>query len=136
MKNEAIESAVTGLAKESRWEWELRLVQSVSDAYKQVRQLPVLCATDYNPSPPTRSRRVSPDSVHYEIDVLHAVTFACNGDAEMLASWERLVEDDTVVSNKEAKLIRRLARVFEARGLHPGQYFRIVRRGSPKRRNV
>jgi len=134
MKNEAIESI--GLAKESQWQWQCRLVNSVADAYRQIKQLPVLCATDYDPTPATRPRRLSPDSIDFLVDVENGVRDACNGDSELLASWARLLEDDSVIGQSDAKAVRRLARVFEARHLHPGQYFKIIRRGSPKRRRA
>jgi hypothetical protein len=136
MKNETAESTAVELAKESQWQWECRLVRGVIDAYSQVKQLPVICAISYDPAPPAHSRKWSPDSAHYCCDVEHAVRDVCAGDAELLASWARLLEEDAPIGKSDVKTIRKLAKVFEVRGLHPARYFRIIRHGSPKRREA
>jgi hypothetical protein len=136
MKNEIRDPAQLGLARESEWQFDCRLVRSVIEAYSQVKKLPVICAIGYDPSSLTRSRRVSPDSIHYVTDVEHAVRDVCQGDPELESAWNRLLEDDSVISNSDARAIRRLAKVFVSRELHPSQYFRIIRHGSPKRRQA
>jgi hypothetical protein len=134
MKSEKPESTAVELAKENTWAWECRLVRDVVKAYRLVRELPVLGAVNPDPAPVTHSRRWSPDSCHFVIDVERCVRDACNGDSELQASWGHLLENDTTISKADAKLIRRLARLLEARGLHPAKYFRKIHHGSPQRR--
>jgi hypothetical protein len=134
MKNEQVESTAVVLAKESTWAWECRLVRDVVKAYGLIKELPVLGAVNPDPSPVTHARRWSPDSAHFCIDVDHAVRDACNGDFELQAPWKHLLVDETVIRKADAKLIRRLARLLEARGLHPAKYFRKIHHGSPQRR--
>ena len=137
--NNASESTQVELAKQTQWEWDRCLVLAVAEAYVKVKDLPVLCAVDFDPAPVTHSRRWSPDSCHFCVDVGHAVRDALKNQpdaVELEAAWERLLEDSTVVKKTGAKLITRLARVFDARGLHPARYFKTIRRGSPNKRTA
>jgi hypothetical protein len=56
-------------------------------------------------------------------------------DAEELEiAWNELVEDCDVIGKPSDRLANVLAKFFRARGLHPSDYFKIIRQGSPERR--
>jgi hypothetical protein len=102
-----------------------------------MRFLPVLAASNCDPTPGSHSQKWTPTSCHFVVDVENAVRHVVEKlpDAdELIRAWERLQDDDTVIRESETRLIRLLALVFKDRGLEPWQYFTTVRQGGIKRR--
>lgn len=112
------------------------LVTAVARAYREAKELPVMCASSYDPAPITRSKRWTPDICHFIVDVEHAVAKITNKPDKdvLLAAWTRLQKDDAVIGKDGARLIKLAAPIFSARGLHPAAYFRHMRRGSVSQR--
>jgi len=134
--NEVVRELTASPAAELR-EQNRVLVTTVARAYKQAKGLPLLCATDYDPAPVTQSRKWTPQSCEFCIDVENAIRKITGNkpDADvLLEAWNRLQKDDAVIGKDGARLIRLAAPIFNARGLHPAKYFRIIRHGSASAR--
>lgn len=89
------------------------LVTTVARAYKEAKELPVICAGSFDPAPITRSKKWTPEICHF-----------------------RLQQDDAVIGKDGARLIKLAAPIFNARGLHPARYFRVIRHGSASTRRT
>jgi hypothetical protein len=132
MSDERTESTKVDLEQ-----WRRALVVTVARTYMAAKELPVMCASNYDPTPITRSRKWTPQSCEFVCDVENAVRRVLENkpDAdELVNAWERLQDDSNPIGKREARVIKLLAPIFETRELHPTQYFRRVRLGSPHRR--
>jgi len=114
------------------------LVVTVARAYQEAKELPLLCATSYDPAPVTQSRKWTPQSCEFCVDVENAVAKITNKPDKdvLLGAWNRLQQDDAVIGKDGARFIKLAAPIFDVRGLHPARYFRVIRHGSASTRRT
>ena len=48
------------------------LVTTIALAYKEAKELPIICASSYDPAPVTRSKKWTPEVCHFTVDVENA----------------------------------------------------------------
>jgi hypothetical protein len=134
MKDEIDASALYELRPSNK-----SLVVSVARAYREAKELPAIAAINYDPNPTTQSRKWTPESCHFTLDVENAVFHALRNSSykrELRATWEHLQDESNMAKRDARSLIRLLAPIFAARGLSPERYFQRIRYGSAKRRPV
>jgi hypothetical protein len=99
--------------------------------YEDVMNASPLPACSYDEE--SRPRRLGPELVHYKIDVEHAVATALDGNPQLIEQWFRHVVDGEEVSDS---VVRKTARIFQARKLRPRDYYLSIRKGRPDRRSA
>ena len=70
--------------------------------------------------------------VQYKIDIERAIEHALKempDSAALFEAWIRFVKNQDVIDVPCARAIVALGPVFKSRGLHPGEFFRTIRRG-------
>lgn len=138
MKNAATKSDHSGnLTQREIFSLQMKLVEAVARCYLITRDLPVLSSSDYDPIPAARSRRWTPDSCHYIVDVENTVRRALKGkpdEGELRDTWQALLDREGVAGKTDERLVRILGPVFRRNRLDPADYFRTIRKGSPQRR--
>ena len=109
------------------------LVTTVARAYREAKELPVICAGSFDPAPVARSKKWTPEICHFIVDVENAIAKVTTNKPDkdaLLAAWDRLQEEDAVIGRDGARFIRLAAPILHTRGLHPAAYFRVIRHGS------
>jgi hypothetical protein len=81
----------------------------------------------------SRPRRLGPELVHYKIDIEHAVAKALDDNPQLIDQWYQHVIDGAEISDS---IVRKTARIFQARKLKPSDYYRFIRKGRPDRRSA
>jgi hypothetical protein len=100
------------------------LFDRVISAYVQVRGYPVVVAVDPDDDPVSRSHKWTPTLCHYLVDVELSTTDALKELPELQAAWFTLAAGEIVEPSLAEQVVSRCARLYKARGLDPGLYFR------------
>jgi hypothetical protein len=112
------------------------LFKRVVAKYVDCKSLPTVCAVDSDADNPSKSRRMSPNTIHYAVDVEHATVAALQNDSILEAGWFALAQEKPCDGNTARKVITSCAKLYATRGLDPGIYFRHLRCGSIDRRTA
>lgn len=113
--------------RQARWG---RTLNFVAKTYKHIRNLEPVVAINYNDEEPP-NEKLTYDSINFLVDVDNATQKAIGNDPFLYAEWVKLVNGEEVNSGLISRLANKLGRCFEARELHPGKYFRTIKRNSP-----
>jgi hypothetical protein len=109
--------------------------EAVSKAYSTIKNSHPVVASNPDRDAPRQPRPLTFAGIEYAVDVEKATALALRDQPRLQAAWFQLIAGDTTVDPALAmRTIRACAKVYEARGLDPGEYFRKTRRGSVAQR--
>lgn len=106
--------------------------KGVVDAYIDVRNTPSLAAISHDPA--VINPKLGADLIHYIVDVENATRKSLDNNPALIEQWEQLVCGNTVPN--AASIIRKCARIYRARKLLPGEYFKVIKQGRRDRRSM
>ena len=105
------------------------LFDSVVRAYVEIsEELPLITAFSYDPDAP-RQRTLTPDAIHFRVDVESATETALRDLPALQRAWFRLACGDKVEAALAKPTVTRCARLYQARSLDPNLYFHRFRIG-------
>ena len=98
---------------------------AVAKAYTIIKNSHPLIASNPDQDAPRQSRPLTFAGIEYVIDVENATATALKDQPALQAAWFRLIAGGTNVDPALAmRTIRTCAKVYEVRGLDPGEYWK------------
>jgi hypothetical protein len=119
--------AKDGISRQERFELYSRAFLSVTQVYREIRELPLITAFSLDPDE-RGGEKLTPLGIEFCVDIENATKKALENNPELLKVWMQLVRDDAAADEKlERRVIWQCGKMYVARKLRPGQYFRINR---------
>lgn len=97
--------------------------------YQEVATLSPIVALNCDPlATPTK---LGVEGIHYLADVILATRRALKDNEELLEQWERVIAGENTPN--AVSIIRRCGAIYQRKQLAPLTYFKVWKRGRPKR---
>jgi hypothetical protein len=113
------------------------IFDAVSKAYFTTKNSHPVVACNPDRDAPCQSRPLTFAGIDYAVDVENATATALKDQPTLQSTWFRLIAGDTTVDPALAmRTIRACGKMYELRGLDPGEYFRKTSRAPVAARRV